>query len=57
MDVLALLSILGKITLHETFVILPLSSPLIKFAIRPKNIPIGDTQAIISKKNKYLNFF
>ena len=30
----------------------PTSSPLIKLAIRPKKIPIGDTQAMTSNKNK-----
>ena len=54
---LGIRSTLGNITLHETFVIFPTSSPFIKFAIRPKNIPIGDTQAIISKKNYILTFF
>ena len=28
-----------------------------KFAIRPKNIPIGDTHAIISSKKKVSIFF
>ena len=30
---------------------LPISSPLIKFAMRPRKIPIGETQAIMSNKN------
>ena len=47
----------GKITLQGTLLTLPTNSPLIKFAIRPKKIPIGETQAIISKKKKFFNFF
>ena len=33
------------------------NSPFIKFAIRPKNIPIGETQAIISKRKNVCNLF
>ena len=51
-DVLASISIAGNITLHETLVAFPTNSPFIKFAIRPKNIPTGETQAIISNKKK-----
>ena len=51
------LSIAGKITPHDTFVTLPTSSPLIKLAIRPKNIPIGDTHAMISSRKKVGTFF
>ena len=53
---LGIISILGKITLQGTLLILPTNSPLIKFAIRPKKIPIGDTQAIISNKNRVDKF-
>ena len=52
---LGIRSTLGKITLHETSVILPISSPFIKFAIRPKNIPIGDTQAIGPSGSNHFN--
>ena len=48
---LGCISIFGKITLQGTDVILPINSPLMKLAILPKKIPIGETQAIISKKN------
>ena len=41
-----------KITLQETSVALPTSSPFIKLAIRPKKIPIGATQAITSSIKK-----
>ena len=34
---LANLSIAGKIIPHDAFVVFPISSPLIKLAIRPKN--------------------
>ena len=51
------ISIFGKITLQETLVTFPTSSPLIKFAIRPKKIPIGETQAIISNKKKVFQIF
>ena len=54
---LKLLSILGKTTPQKTFVVLPTSSPLIKFAIRPKKIPIGATKAIISSRKKVGIFF
>ena len=54
---LAVLSMLGKITPQKTFVVLPTNSPLIKLAIRPKNIPIGATQTIISNKKKVGIFF
>ena len=50
-------SIFGKITPQETSVDLPTSSPLIKLAIRPKNIPIGATQATISSNKKAGIFF
>ena len=46
------MSTVGNIMPHETLVIFPTSSALMKFAIRPKNIPIGDTHAIISNKKK-----
>ena len=46
------ISTAGKITLQEIFVTFPINSPLIKFAILPKKIPIGETQAIISSKKK-----
>ena len=52
-----LLSILGKITPQKTSVVLPTSSPLIKLATRPKNIPIGATKEIISNKKKVGIFF
>ena len=42
----------GNITLQETLVTFPISSPLIKLVIRPKNIPNGDTHAIISSKKR-----
>ena len=48
---------LGNITLQGTELTLPTSSPLIKFAILPKKIPIGETQAITSNKNKIFIFF
>ena len=47
----------GNITDQETLVIFPTSSPLMKFAIRPKNIPIGATHAITSNSNNELKFF
>ena len=47
---LGIISIDGKITAQGTIVTLPTSSELIKFAILPKKIPIGATQAIISNK-------
>ena len=47
----------GNITLHETLVTFPTNSPFIKFAIRPKNIPIGETHAIISNKKRDDIFF
>ena len=50
-------STVGKITDQTTEVCLPYSSALIKFAILPKNIPIGATQAIISNKNRAFIFF
>ena len=40
---------LGKITPQKTSVVLPASSPLIKLAIRPKKIPMGETNDIKSK--------
>ena len=46
------ISILPNTTLHGTLLSLPISSPLIKFAIRPKKIPIGETHAITSKKRR-----
>ena len=49
---LGILSIFGKMTPQKPFVAFPISSPLIKFAIRPKKIPIGETQAITSNKKK-----
>ena len=56
--VLATYLYVGKITLQETLVTFPYSSPLIKLAIRPKKIPIGETQAMISnKKNVWTHFF
>ena len=51
------MSTLGNITPHITVVVLPTSSPLIKFAILPRKIPIGETQAIISNKKSELIFF
>ena len=42
----------GKTTLQGRLVTLPINSPLIKLAIRPKKIPIGATQAITSNKKK-----
>ena len=52
------ISMAGKITDHGTSVTFPTSSPLIKLAILPKNIPIGETQAITSsKKNVDIFFF
>ena len=50
------INLFGKITPQEILVILPTSSPLIKFATRPKKIPIGETQAIISNKKKVDKF-
>ena len=47
---LIMLSTFGKITPQNTLVVLPTSSPFIKLAIRPKNIPTGETQAIMSNK-------
>ena len=44
------MSTFGNITPQDTELILPTSSPLIKFAILPKKIPIGETHAIISSK-------
>ena len=44
-------------TAQDTSVAFPTSSPLIKFAIRPKKIPIGDTHAIISNKGSHIPFF
>ena len=38
-------------------VTLPNNSPLIKLANLPKKIPIGETQAIIYNKKKFLIFF
>ncbi len=49
---LGIISIVGNTTLHETSVIFPTNSPLIKFAMRPKNIPIGETHAMTSNKIK-----
>ena len=46
------MSTVEKITLQETSVAFPISSPLIKLAIRPKKIPIGETQARTSNKMK-----
>ena len=40
-----------------TEVTLPTSSPFIKFAILPKKIPIGETQAIISGGTMTVCFF
>ena len=40
----------GKVTPQGKLVTLPTSSPFIKLAIRPKKIPIGETQATISNK-------
>ena len=51
------MSIFGNMTPHELLVIFPTSSPFIKFAILPKNIPTGETQAIISSKKKVEIFF
>ena len=39
----------GNITPHGKSVVLPYSSPLIKFAILPKNNPIGVTHEIMSR--------
>ena len=36
---------------------LPINSPLIKFAARPKKIPIGATQAIMSNIKNVETFF
>ena len=52
-----LLSILGKITPQKTSVVLPTSSPLIKLAIRPKNIPIGATKQLYLIRKKLVYFF
>ena len=38
-------------------VALPTNSPLIKLAILPKNMPIGETQATISNKKNTGIFF
>ena len=58
---LGIRSTLGKITLHETFVILPISSPFIKLANLPKNKPGGEATAIKSptcnKSNLFLHLF
>ena len=54
---LVALSMLGKTIPQKTSVVLPTSSPLIKLAIRPKNIPIGATQTITSNKKKVGIFF
>ena len=54
---LILLSMLGKITPQKTSVVLPTSSPLIKLATRPKNIPIGATKETISNKKNVAIFF
>ena len=51
------MSTAGKITDQETSVTFPTNSPLMKFAILPKNIPIGDTQAMTSSKNKVFKPF
>ena len=53
---LAISSIFGKTTPQKALVVLPTNSPLIKLAIRPKNIPIGATHAIKSRKTKKLTF-
>ena len=42
----------GKTTPQDTVVTFPNSSPLMKLAIRPKKIPTGETQAMISNKKK-----
>ena len=47
---LGILSIFGKMTPQKPFVAFPISSPLIKFAILPKKIPIGADTDIKSKK-------
>ena len=47
-------SIEGNITLQGTELTLPTSSPLIKFAILPKKIPIGATIATTSRYLKAL---
>ena len=47
----------GNITLHDTLLTLPTNSLLIKFAILPKNSPIGETHAIISNKRSLWIFF
>ena len=54
---LAIISVVGKITPQGILVTFPISSPFIKFAIRPKKIPIGETQAIISNKKSRYFFF
>ena len=54
---LMLSSMLGKIIPQKTSVVLPTSSPLIKLANLPKNMPIGETHAIISSKNSVSIFF
>ena len=50
---------LGNIIPNVWSVILPYNSPLMKFAILPKKIPIGDTRQIMSVKTTksfYSNF-
>ena len=51
------LSIFGNTTPHELPVGFPYNSPLMKFDILPKKIPIGAVQATRSKKTNALSFF
>ena len=46
-----------NMTLQGKEVAFPMSSPFTKFAKRPKKIPIGETVAITSNKNKVFIFF
>ena len=46
-----------KVTAQGTLVIDPYNSELIKFAILPKKIPIGETNATTSRYSKTLSLF
>ena len=54
---LGIMSIFGKTTPQGIEEALPTNSALTKFDIRPKKIPIGDTQAMSSKKKVEILFF
>ena len=51
------LSTSGKTTLHGTLVILPTSSPFMKFAILPKEFQSEKYKQLCLGKIKFVNFF